>query len=222
MSLPNRVIGGGVRRLPQVNMTASTSLRNRYISGANVGGVTTSNRVALRRRAEAGLDIDKNASLVVTITNPLFQTLKTGNHSLNVLRARSVTVPAQPSSRQPQTEQTIGTAWHSASNRISLVYINDVINVTLENTSIYVSWILVYDESLTVDITSENFDKNIHYGYFSSERVSDPTKLQNMYAIDIRSSNLKTVTGETISIVPRRRDYEYEFSSFYNPALSER
>ncbi len=220
MSLPNRVIGGGVRRLPQVNMTVSTSLRNRYISGANVGGVSTSNRRALKLRAEHGFDTNKNASLVISITNPLFQTLKDGIHFLNLSQVRSITVPAtQVSSRQPQTVQTIGTAWHSVPDRISLVYINDVINVTEENISIYVSWILVYDEGLTVDITSKNFDKNIHFGYFSSERVSDPTKLQNMYVIDIRIRNLKNVTNETISIQPMNNNAIYEFSSFFNPNL---
>ena len=50
MALYNHVKGAGCSKPPQVNMVISTSVRNRYISGANVGYRTTSNREALRRR----------------------------------------------------------------------------------------------------------------------------------------------------------------------------
>jgi len=207
MSLPNRVIGGGVRRLPQVNMTVSTSLRNRYISGANVGGVSTSNRRALKLRAERGT---MDMSLILNISNPIFKIAESGDFSMRMVPVRFTEAPP-PQYKRSIPPPPIPTAYHNVANKITLIYINDVIDVTHDGSPMYISWILVQDEDLVIDITTENFDKNIHRGYFSTDPVTSPTKVGNWYSMHIPVILFnKGVTSSIISI-KNIRNIEYIF-----------
>ena len=207
MSLPNRVIGGGVRRLPQVNMTVSTSLRNRYISGANVGGVSTSNRRALKLRAERGT---MDMSVILNISNPIFKIAESGDFSMRMVPIRFTEAP-QPQYKRSIPPTPIPTAYHNTANKITLIYINDVIDVTHDGSPMNISWILVQDEDLVIDITTENFDKSIHRGYFSTDPVTSPTKVVNWYSMHTPVVLFnKGVTSSIISI-ENTRNIEYIF-----------
>jgi hypothetical protein len=208
MSLPNRVIGGGVRRLPQVNMTVSTSLRNRYISGANVGGVSTSNRRALKLRAERGTGT-MDMSVILNISNPIFKIAESGDFSMRMAPVRFTEAPQLQYKRS--ISQPIPIAYHNVVNKITLIYINDVIDVTHDGSPMYISWILVQDEDLVIDITTENFDKAIHRGYFSTDPVTSPTKVASWYSMHIPVILFnKGVTSSLISI-ETTRNIDYNF-----------
>ena len=223
MSLPNRVIGGGVRRLPQVNMTASTSLRNKYISGANIGAIATSNRLALKRRS--GCCSSKgDGSIAVTLSNHVFQNLISGQSTLRMAPAL-FSSSAPPTSNTPSPTplpQPQPIAYRDNANRITMIKVDRSLPVVYKYAPVFVGWLMVYDKNASVLSDITNFDINVNFGYFTTTQSDHPEAATAWFNVHIDPDFFVQNRKADLSI---RTPKEYEtpvFSDIYDETSEKR
>ena len=210
MALYNHVKGAGCSKPPQVNMVISTSVRNRYISGANVGYRTTSNREALRRRAE--MYIHPSADhIIFNIKNHIFrQSTKDESHfNFQPITAFNTTMNYRGSDPTVAPIQ----AYRDSKNRITLTRLNVPADVLYRSRKVTVGWIMVVDETGLIVTSPERFDPSINRGYFSFANPSEPTRNMEWYHIGIDPIFIDPDYTAEISFEGKfNRRKEYDFS----------
>lgn len=210
MALCNHVKGAGCSKPPQVNMAISTSVRNRYISGANVGYRTTANREALRRRAEMYQHPSAD-HIIFHINNHIFrQTTKDESHfKFEPVTAFNTTMI----NRRSESAVAPIHAYRDSKNRITLTRPNAPVDVLYRSRKVKVGWIMVVDETGLIVTSPEKFNPSTNRGYFSFAKTSEPTRIMEWYHIGIDPVFIDPDYTAEISFEGKfNRRKEYDFS----------